>query len=190
MDRKTKQKFDAILLLGLRLKADGTAEEEMVNRAKRAAQVYLEGYADTIIACGGRTQAGCPTEAEVLKNELIAFGVDEKAVILEDKSVITVENIVNARMFIGNGRVRAALVTSDYHGFRAAVICRMNGIRPRRFDAPTPDGPDKRDKKRLERLYLIDLLLGYQGTNKKRPKVIQWARRKIADPIYKRLGRK
>ncbi|MBQ3079501.1 MAG: YdcF family protein [Clostridia bacterium] len=190
MKKNTETKLDAILLLGLKLKEDGSADEEMLCRVRRAAEVFHSGVSDVIIACGGETAKGYPTEAEVMKDQLIKLGVPSERVMLEDKSLITVENIRNARAFLRGEKPRAALVTSDYHGFRAKMICRMNKIRAVRFDAVTPDGDKKKDLIKLERLYLIDLLLGYQGTEKKRSKAVQMIRRRVADPVYERLKRK
>lgn len=99
-----KRTFDAILLLGLRLNPDGSAQEEMLLRSKKAAELWKAGVAPVIVACGGPTGGSGRTEAEALKEELVSLGVAESAVLLEDRSMITTENIVNARKILGADR--------------------------------------------------------------------------------------
>ena len=48
-----KRTYDAILLLGLRLNPDGSAQEEMLLRSKKAAELWKAGVAPVIVACGG-----------------------------------------------------------------------------------------------------------------------------------------
>ena len=77
-----KRTYDAILLLGLRLNPDGSAQEEMLLRSKKAAELWKAGVAPVIVACGGPTGGSGRTEAEVLKEELVSLGVAESAVLL------------------------------------------------------------------------------------------------------------
>ena len=75
-----KRTYDAILLLGLRLNPDGSAQEEMLLRSKKAAELWKAGVAPVIVACGGPTGGSGRTEAEVLKEELVSLAVAESAV--------------------------------------------------------------------------------------------------------------
>ena len=158
-------KYDAILLLGLKLNDDDRPREEMLSRAARAAELWKNGVAPFIVACGGATGSGSLTEAEVLRAALGGAGVDRDAVILEDKSMITAENIRNARQILGDRQRRVALVTSDYHAFRAALMARFAGFRVRSFPAATPSGREKRTKQKLELLYTGEYLLSLLGTD-------------------------
>ena len=180
--------YDAILLLGLRLNPDGSAQEEMLLRSRRAAELWKAGIAPVIVACGGPTGGSGRTEAEVLKEELVALGVDERAVLLEDRSMITTENIVNAKAILGPDKRNVALVTSDYHVFRSRLICQRLGFRAKGFGAPTPGGQAKRDNRRLEAMFTADMLFGWDARGKARPKWADWLRRRIAMPILRRRG--
>lgn len=183
-----RRAYDAILLLGLRLNPDGSAQEEMLLRAKKAAELWRAGVAPVIVACGGPTGGSGRTEAEVLKEELVSFGVDADAVLLEDRSMITTENIVNARAILGADKRNVALVTSDYHVLRSRLICRRLGLRARGFGARTPGGQTKRDNRRLEVMFTADMLLGWDKGGKTRPKWAKELQRRIAAPILRRRG--
>ena len=73
------RKYDAIVLLGLKLRAGGEPEQELVLRAKRAAECYFEGIAPRILACGGDTGEGI-SEAAVMRRLLLEAGVPEAAI--------------------------------------------------------------------------------------------------------------
>lgn len=180
-----KRKYDAILLLGLRLNDDGSAQDEMILRSRKAAELYSAGLAPVIVACGGKTGASGRTEAEVLREELVELGVPYANVILEDKSLITNENIINARAILGEDKRRAALVTSDYHVFRSRLICLRAGFRAKGFPARTPKDALKKDKRKLEALFTVDYLMGWQSGA--RPRWAGALMRRIAEPIFKRL---
>lgn len=160
--------YDAILLLGLRLKDGAFPEEEMVLRVKKAAEAYSLGRAKRIIACGGRFHETEKTEAEVMEALLLSEGIPSSSILREDRSRITYENIENAKAFLDAEKPRVCVVTSDYHARRAKLLCRMMGIKADCMPAVTPDGKDKRAKKRLEILFIIDTLLGNQRSGKKR----------------------
>jgi uncharacterized SAM-binding protein YcdF (DUF218 family) len=79
---------DAILVLG--------SHDTRV--AERAAQLFLEGYSDTLIISGGVgqvTKSGfSEPEAEVFKTITIRAGVPEDKIIIEDRSTNTGEDIL------------------------------------------------------------------------------------------------
>ena len=69
--------------------------------ARRAAQLYLQGYAPKILFTGGlgRNTDGLFAEPEAVKFARVAMedGVPEEAIILEDRSTNTKENILFTR---------------------------------------------------------------------------------------------
>ena len=165
----TMRTQSAVLLLGLRLNEDGSAREEMRLRAEKAAEIWKAGVAPVIVACGGKTGASERTEAQALRDALLNLGVSAESVLMEDQSTITLENIENARRILGDGRLNVALVTSDYHAFRAWLMCRGAGFRAKVYAARTPSGPEKRRARRMEALYFADYLAGWERPGKNRP---------------------
>ncbi len=170
MNRKT---YDAILLLGLRLHGDGTATPELKLRVEKAAACYRQGLAPVIIACGGLTEGIPRREADVMADMLTASGVPESAVIREGESTVTRENILNAIPLMGGARGRRALVvSSDYHIFRARLICRSLGLRADGRGARLPLSRYTPNLYILECFYLAAMALkwdikGYPGWAKK-----------------------
>ena len=166
-------RFDVILLPGLRLKPDGSPRAEMGLRVQKAFEVWQKTGSPRIIACGADTVGAGVSEAETMKGMLMKLGVPGECVLTEDASFITAENFRNAALLAGSG-ARAALVTSDYHMCRARLLCRRAGFRGVRcFKAHTPGGIGKMKKRLLEALGILDALCGWQDEGKKRPRKVE-----------------
>lgn len=165
-----KKRYDAILLLGLKLNEDGSAKPELTLRIQKAAQCYHRGLAPLIIPCGGQTPGTPVTEASVMEAALLRLNVPSGAILKEDRSQITVENMLNARAVLNKADPRVLIVTSHYHTLRARLTCRRSAHM--RADSCRAHIPSHMCKKalRLEPLHLIDYLLGYQDSGKVRPR--------------------
>ena len=59
------------------------------------------------------------------------IGIPEEKILLEDKSATTRENILNSKALIDrrDGRKKTALVSSNYHVYRALRYCRKIGLK-------------------------------------------------------------
>ena len=68
------RRYDAILLLGLKLNEDGSSRHELTLRIERAAQCYHQGLSPVIIPCGGQTPSTPVSEAAVMRDALLALG--------------------------------------------------------------------------------------------------------------------
>ena len=132
------EKTDAIVVLGHRLLPDDTPSEDLKRRIARAAELWRETNAPVIVLCGGLTEDRHRTEAEVMKEMLTASGVPEDIILLEDKSRITLENMVNAYDILGPDK-RVAIVSSDYHMDMAMTDSRSAGLDAYPVGAYTPD---------------------------------------------------
>lgn len=167
--------YDAIVLLGLRLREDGSPEEELIARVKRAAQCYFKGAAPRLVACGGRQAGGTQSEAAVIKRLLQKEGVPEAAILCEDQSRLTVENLQNAFKMLGKDQRRILLVTSDYHMPRAKLVAwREGGARADGCAVKTPGGREKRRRVRIELFAAVDYLFLWGRRDGERP---AWAER-------------
>ena len=165
-----KKTYDAILLLGLKLNADGSPKEELMLRIHKAAQCYHKGLSPLVIPCGGKTPGTPVTEAEVMEKILLQLDVPQSAIRKEDQSQITVENMLRARDVLRKDTPHVLIVTSHYHALRARIICRRSAhMRASTCSAHIPYrlAPSSI---RLEPLRLIDYLLGFQDSSKLRPK--------------------
>ena len=91
------------------------------------------GRKAVIIASGGRGSDEQVSEAEAMKRYLVEErGVPSDAVMLEDRSANTMENLRNSKAIMdarsGVGAYRTAVVTSDYHVFRTAEYAHKIGL--------------------------------------------------------------
>ena len=102
------------------------------DRVWHAARLFHRGLAPRIIVSGGsylvETGQAPPTQTEALamRQFLIALGVPDSAIVMEGKSINTIENMRETRALLGTGRV--ALVTSGYHMPRALRLARKAGL--------------------------------------------------------------
>jgi uncharacterized SAM-binding protein YcdF (DUF218 family) len=112
-------RYDAIIVLGCRVRPDGTASKALERRARLAARLYREGLAPRVVLTGG-TGAHPPSEARAAADVVIREGVPESALILEERSTSTAENAREAARLIEAERV--VVVTDAYHTFRAQRV--------------------------------------------------------------------
>ena len=108
-----------IVTLGYQLLPDGSMDQELVDRCT-VALACAERYPNAWIAVtGGGTAQAHPdlTEAGQMAQWLIAHGVAEERIIVENRSQTTVENAqFTYELFREKPQIRAvAIVTSDYH---------------------------------------------------------------------------
>jgi uncharacterized SAM-binding protein YcdF (DUF218 family) len=81
-----------------------------------------------------------PTEAEMMRRIAAGAGVPADALILEDKSHSTEENLANAKALMDTRGWRRALVVSDpFHLLRAELVARDLGIDA--YGSGTSDSP-------------------------------------------------
>ena len=132
------EKTDAIIVLGHRLLPGNLPSDDLKRRIDKAVEVWKETGAPIVMPCGGLTFDRQRTEAEVMKEMLMERGVPEAVIQLEDKSRITLENMVNAYDLLGPDK-RVALVSSDYHMDMALSDCQAVGLNAYGVGAETPD---------------------------------------------------
>lgn len=105
------------------------------------AAVYLSANPQAkCIVSGGQGAGEQETEAAVMKENLVLQGIDSSRIIMEDKSTNTEQNFKNSLAIIDkNGMSRElAIVTDEYHQFRAGRIAKNLSAVPYSVCAPTP----------------------------------------------------
>ena len=163
--------FDAIVLLGVGLDAKDQPTQELHARVQAAAQAYARGAAGVIVASGGRLPGHQVAEATVMARLLCEAGVPKGAVMLEDQSQNTMENMRYSAQKLGGAKGRRVLVvTSDYHLRRAALTARRVGFRAKGCAAALEHDALWRAKRNQELAYTVDLLMGWQDDGKSRPR--------------------
>ena len=111
---------DAILVLGSGLEADGSPGATLTVRAGQGATLYARGVAPLVICAGGPTGLTDRSEANACGGEAIRFGVPAKAVILEERSFNTEQNVaLTLEIMAARDLDSVVVVSSRYHLLRA-----------------------------------------------------------------------
>jgi uncharacterized SAM-binding protein YcdF (DUF218 family) len=119
---------DCLVVLGAAVWPGAQPSPILRDRLKRAAELYHEGVAGKII-CSGGVGTYPPSEAEVEKQFLMKAGVDERDIIMEEKSTSTSEQARLIKEICDReGFQSIALVTSFYHEKRALRLFRQAGF--------------------------------------------------------------
>lgn len=124
---------DYLIVLGAGV--NGSAPSlSMVNRLE-AALDYLEAYPDAVaIVSGGQGAGEDVTEASAMHDWLVAHGMPESRIVQEDQSTSTRENLENSFAIIrsrgGDPAGCVAVVSSEYHLYRAKQMARALGAKP------------------------------------------------------------
>ena len=119
---------DYVLIFGAGVRPDGRPSRVLQHRIAGALQ-WSRGRTDvTFLATGGRGRHG-PPEAEVVRRELMAGGVDARRIIVERHARDTLESVrLCDRILRARGDCRRVIVcTSTYHQPRCAVLLRILG---------------------------------------------------------------
>lgn len=117
------------LLLGAAVRPDGTPSPTLRRRTLHAARLWREGRVTHVVCCGG-TGRFPPSEAEVMRALLLAEGLPLDAILLEDRSTSTHENLLLALPILATlGAQEVVVVTDLTHAPRARLIARGLGLR-------------------------------------------------------------
>ena len=122
-DSVVNAKYAVVLGAGLR---GDQPSQTLKNRLDKGVEYLRENPEAKIVAAGGVGAAATLSEAEVMKRYLTAQGIDEKRILLEDKSTTTDENLKFTKELIiareGMPIHAITVITSDYHLYRAKQI--------------------------------------------------------------------
>jgi uncharacterized SAM-binding protein YcdF (DUF218 family) len=108
---------------------DGNPSTAMKERLDIALQVYQEKLADHLILSGGVGTGDQLSEARVMKSYLMEKGIPDAALLLEEQSHSTMENLLNSKVIMrDHGYASAILVTHGFHALRARLMAESIGI--------------------------------------------------------------
>ena len=111
--------YDAIVVLGCKVGADGHAMPALARRAREGARLWREGRAPLLVLTGG-VGTHPPSEARASRALALAAGVPDEAIVLEERSTSTDENARFAREAFAGDRV--LVVTDGFHAVRARRV--------------------------------------------------------------------
>ena len=132
------EKSDCIIVLGAHVWMDGRMSNALTYRCEAALDAWKEGVAPALIVCGGQGSDEPTTEAAAMYAWMLDHGVPESAVIAEDQSLNTKQNIANAmKIMEANDWQTAAVCTNNYHLTRALWLARDAGLEATGIAAPS-----------------------------------------------------
>ncbi|MBR4157499.1 MAG: YdcF family protein [Oscillospiraceae bacterium] len=121
---------DYLIVLGAGL--NGTAPSLSLTERLQAARTYLLEHPDTLaVVSGGQGAGEAITEAEAMRRWLTGMGIEPERVIMEPRATSTEENIAYSLDILrerGADRNSIAIVSSEYHLYRAKCIARTQGV--------------------------------------------------------------
>ena len=127
---------DFIIILGCSIRKDGTPYPLLKGRIDRAMkfaedQFKATGNQAVFIPSGGKGDDEVISEAESIRNYLTEHGIDEKNILIENKSTSTAENIRFSKQIIDSVKENAKVIfsTTNYHVFRSGIYARREGLK-------------------------------------------------------------
>lgn len=118
---------EAGIVLGAALNGDQPSPA-LQERLDYALTLYRDGWFSTFLCCGGSRRRQI-SEAEAMRRYLTKRGVPGEAILLEDASANTEQNLVFARPILERHQLRTCfLITHDYHMYRSWLHARRQGI--------------------------------------------------------------
>ena len=135
-DVDQRRPADCIIVLGAG--TDGkTPSPVFRERLNHAVTLYQEGYADIILLTGGYSPGNDRSDAAIAGLYLQSLGIPEDAILLEEKSTITQENLKFAKEIMDLQNLSTAILVSDpLHMKRSMMMAKDYEIEA--FSSPTP----------------------------------------------------
>ena len=131
-----RQKADVAVILGAAA-YDGEVSPVFRERIDHGITLYRERYVDRLIVTGGTAEGAKVSEAAAARDYLLSQGIPGEAVLLEEESSITQENLENSKVIMEeNGFETAVIVSDPLHMKRAMLLAKDAGINA--YSSPTP----------------------------------------------------
>lgn len=127
-----KKDFDYVIILGSGLIDGEKVSKLLADRLDKAIAVYNRDRTKPImIPSGGKGSDETMAEGEAMAEYLEEHGIPKEHIIVENQSVNTLENMTFSKRIIDSreGEKTTALVTSNYHVYRALRYCRKIGLK-------------------------------------------------------------
>lgn len=137
--KQTEERNLPLIVLGCHI-IDDSPSPILENRLVAAKEYLIQNPEAPCIVSGGKTPGENYAEAEVMKQWLTANGIDEKRIIVEDRSQNTEENMRFSMEHLqqkGWGS-RAVVATDFWHEWRAQLFAQRVGLEAYAYPCSTP----------------------------------------------------
>lgn len=117
------------VVLGCRVYGE-RASLSLVERLEAAYEYLEENPKAVCVVSGGQGDGEDISEAECMYRWLVAKGIDKERIYKEEMSTSTAENIAFSKDIIKENGLNEniAIVTSEYHSYRAGIIAKENEV--------------------------------------------------------------
>ncbi len=125
----TADNESTVIVLGCQIR--GSIPSMTLKARCNAAADYMKEHPDSVaIATGGQGADEDLSEGQCIFNLMTENGIDKSRIYIEDKSTNTDQNVANAKIIIDENGFSSdvAVATSEYHQYRASMICKKNGL--------------------------------------------------------------
>lgn len=124
-DAAAKGEWDAILVLGCGVYADGSPTPMLQERIDAGLLSYFKGAAPKLLLSGDHGQKHYD-EVNAMKNVVLAAGVPEENVFLDHAGFNTYDSLKRAKDIFGVKKI--CIVTQEYHLYRALYLADSLGL--------------------------------------------------------------
>lgn len=132
---------DAVIILGAGLSGGKTVSLTLRERLDGAIPYILENTDAIVIVSGGQGSDELVSEAFAMREYLIANGIDEKRILMEDKSTSTKENFLFTKQLLDSlfdKPYTTVFATNDFHCPRAGFYAAKAGLDAQPLACKTP----------------------------------------------------
>jgi SanA protein len=132
------------------------------NRIDAAVALYMAGKIDFIIVSGDNSSAFY-NEPALMKEDLIAKGVPEKRIYMDNAGFRTLDSILRCRDIFGEDHI--TIISQSFHNQRAVFIANHKNVTAVAFNAANGDSLwDEISREKLARVKMVfDLILNKQA---------------------------
>ena len=132
--KKVEHNKDYMIILGCQINKNGTLTPLLKGRVDSAIKLRNEQLEETgkdliFIPSGGKGNDEIISEAEAIKNYLLEHGINEKNILIDNKSTNTYENIKFSNKLIKQKNANVGFSTTNYHVFRTGLIATEQGLK-------------------------------------------------------------
>ncbi|MBD5495548.1 MAG: YdcF family protein [Lachnospiraceae bacterium] len=129
------QNADTAIILGAAATDEGVSPV-FRERINHGIWLYQNGYVQKLIITGGYGDGNLYSDSYIGKQYAIGQGIPDEAILLEEASTITEENLENAMEVMKNNGYDTALIVSDpLHMKRAMLMAQDKGLKA--YTSPT-----------------------------------------------------
>lgn len=133
-DQKTKADCAIILGAAAWYKRPSPVFEE---RIRHGIWLYQNNYVKKLILTGGKSKNAPYSEAFVAKRYALRKNIPENDILIEEDSLTTQENLINAKKIMAQNQLNTAIIVSDpMHMYRALSVAK--DLHMLVYSSPTP----------------------------------------------------